>query len=177
LNTWVDKDPKSKYLKNGYKSVVRKWMTKEEIIIKYGNVLTQKDIDDLDDLKSYDFDNHNFIMVSGLNSRCGGTTNRGILDGVGITPDYTTNYMNRKWDLIPVYEVEWIDWIKDGKSYYGNRYVTTRIGSDIYILTGEDETLVRDSDAPNEATLALNGLFYTDGHGAPYSLMLATANL
>ena len=40
LNTWVDKDPKSKYLKNGYKSVVRKWMTSEEIIIKYGNLLS-----------------------------------------------------------------------------------------------------------------------------------------
>jgi hypothetical protein len=27
LNTWVDKDPKSRYMKNAYKAVVRKWMT------------------------------------------------------------------------------------------------------------------------------------------------------
>lgn len=177
LNTWVDKDPKSKYLKNGYKSVVRKWMTSEEIIIKYGNLLSQKDIDDLGNLKDYDYDNRNMILVTGAGARCGDFSNPGILNNVGVFAD---NYdaSNKKWDLIPVYEVEWIDWIKgkDGK-LKGNRYESIRIGSDIYILLGEDTNSVRDMDAPNEITLRLNGMFYTDGHGNPYSLMLKTADL
>lgn len=177
LNTWVDKDPKSKYLKNGYKSVVRKWMTSEEIIIKYGNLLSQKDIDDLGNLKDYDYDNRNMILVTGAGARCGDFSNPGILNNVGVFAD---NYdaSNKKWDLIPVYEVEWIDWIKgkDGK-LKGNRYESIRIGSDIYILLGEDTNSVRDIDAPNEITLRLNGMFYTDGHGNPYSLMLKTADL
>ena len=177
LNTWVDKDPKSKYLKNGYKSVVRKWMTQEEIIIKYGNLLTKKDIDDLGELKDYDYINNNMILVTGSGARCGDYSNPGLLNNTGVHPEDTYNY-NRKFELIPVYEVEWIDWVRtpDGK-IKGNRYETIRIASDIYILLGEDKDAVRDMDATNEITLKLNGMFYTDGHGNPYSLMLKTADL
>ena len=177
LNTWVDKDPKSKYLKNGYKSVVRKWMTQEEIIIKYGNLLTKKDIDDLGELKDYDYINNNMILVTGSGARCGDYSNPGLLNNIGVHPEDTYNY-NRKFELIPVYEVEWIDWVRtpDGK-IKGNRYETIRIASDIYILLGEDKDAVRDMDATNEITLKLNGMFYTDGHGNPYSLMLKTADL
>lgn len=177
LNTWVDKDPKSKYLKNGYKSVVRKWMTQEEIIIKYGNLLTKKDIDDLGELKDYDYINNNMILVTGSGARCGDYSNPGLLNNTGVHPEDTYNY-NRKFELIPVYEVEWVDWVRtsDGK-IKGNRYETIRIASDIYILLGEDKDAVRDMDATNEITLKLNGMFYTDGHGNPYSLMLKTADL
>ena len=177
LNTWVDKDPKSKYLKNGYKSVVRKWMTKEEIIIKYGNLLTKKDIDDLGELKDYDYINNHMILVTGSGARCGDYSNPGLLNNTGVHPEDTYNY-NRKFELIPVYEVEWVDWVRtsDGK-IKGNRYETIRIASDIYILLGEDKDAVRDMDATNEITLKLNGMFYTDGHGNPYSLMLKTADL
>lgn len=177
LNTWIDKDPKSKYLKNGYKSVVRKWMTQEEIIIKYGNLLTKKDIDDLGELKDYDYINNHMILVTGSGARCGDYSNPGLLNNTGVHPEDTYNY-NRKFELIPVYEVEWIDWVRtpDGK-IKGNRYETIRIASDIYILLGEDKDAVRDMDATNEITLKLNGMFYTDGHGNPYSLMLKTADL
>lgn len=177
LNTWVDKDPKSKYLKNGYKSVIRKWMTQEEIIIKYGNLLTKKDIDDLGELKDYDYINNHMILVTGSGARCGDYSNPGLLNNTGVHPEDTYNY-NRKFELIPVYEVEWIDWVRtpNGK-IKGNRYETIRIASDIYILLGEDKDAVRDMDATNEITLKLNGMFYTDGHGNPYSLMLKTADL
>ena len=175
LNTWVDKDPKSQYLKNGYKAVIRKWMTKEEIIMKYGDDLSQDDIDQLDDLKVYDYDNHNYILVSSCGARRGDYSNPGILDGVGVTFDNDNRF--GKWDLIPVYEVEWIDWIKKDNKRIGQRYTVTRIGSDIYILEGEDKNVVRDMDSPNEVTLSINGMYYTDGHGAPYSLMLKTASL
>lgn len=178
LNTWVDKDPKSKYLKNGYKSVVRKWMTPEEIIIKYGDHLTQKDINDLDEMKGFDYDNRHMIMITGLGARCGDFSNPGILDGVGVHPvDYNYDDYTKNWELIPVYEVEWIDWVKENEHRIGKRFESVRIGQDIYILKGEDKTAVRDMDAPNEITLRLNGMFYTDGHGNPYSLMLKTADL
>ena len=179
LNTFVEKDPKSKYLKNGYRSVVRKWMTREEIIIKYGQYLSQDQIDELDDLKKYDYDNRHMIMVAQLGARCGDYSNPGILDGVGVHPDYDYNYdhYTRRWDLIPVYEVEWIDWVKEKDKRVGKRYQSVRIGSDIYIPLGEDKNVVRNMDDPNEVTLSLNGIFYTDGHGNPYSLMLRTADL
>lgn len=178
LNTFVDKDPKSNYVKNGYKSVVRKWMTKEEIIIKYGNDLSQQDIDDLNEMKIYDNDTRNLVLITSAGARCGDYRNAGIIDGVGVHPfNETSMDYNRKWELIPVYEVEWIDYVKKDKKVQSIRYTTTRIGTDIYILTGEDAYRVVDIDSPNAIELSLNGFFYTDGHGAPYSLMLKTADL
>ena len=177
LNTWVDKDPKSRYMKNGYKSVVRKWMTVEEIEIKYGNSLTEKDLKDLRDYKHWDSVGNNFLLITGQEQRCGSIVNPGMLNGIGVHP-YDDDYIfERKWDLIPVYEVEWIDSAKKDGKIVGNCYKVIRIGSDIYILEGEDEDTPRDIDAPNEPRLSINGIWYTNGHGSPYSLMLATADL
>lgn len=179
LNVFTDKDPKSPYIKNSYKAVVRKWMTKEEILIKYGDELSNEDIKSLQDMDidHYDLNNGHYIVIQSLGSRCGDYRNAGLLDGTGVYPMNKTGYPE-KWDMIPVYEVEWIDYEKqkNGK-IKGNRYEVVRIGSEIYILRGEDKNLVRDMDATNEVRLQLNGMYYTDGLGAPYSLMLATTSL
>jgi hypothetical protein len=75
----------------------------------------------------------------------------GITGYAGVHPyddTFSDYYNNRTWDMIPVYEVEWIDWVKDKKGKFkGNRYTVTRIGSDIYILDGEDKDMQRDADA------------------------------
>lgn len=181
LNVWVDKDPKSRYMKNGYKAVVRYWMTPEEIIIKYGDSLTQSDIDSLPQQRGRLENTNHFLLITGQESRCGTLRHSGITGYAGVHPyddDFYSEYSGRKWDMIPVYEVEWIDWVKtkNGK-FKGNRYSVTRIGSDIYILDGEDKDLQRDVDSKNEPRLSINGMWYTNGHGAPYSLILATADL
>jgi hypothetical protein len=44
-------------------------------------------------------------------------------------------------------------------------------------LDADDVMPPRNPDNPNEARLSINGIWYTNGHGAPYSLMLATADL
>lgn len=176
MNTWVDKDPKSRYMKNGHKSVIRKWMTEEEIIIKYGDYLTESDIKELSRYKMHFSENSNFLLITGQESRCGSIKNPGIMHGVGAHPEAVDYMFERQWDLIPVYEVEWIDYKKKDGKYVGVRYHVTRIHSDIYILDGEDEDMPRDIDEQNEARLSVNGIWYTNGHGAPYSLMLATAD-
>lgn len=176
MNTWVDKDPKSRYMKNGHKSVIRKWMTEEEIIIKYGDYLTESDIKELSRYKMHFSENSNFLLITGQESRCGSIKNPGIMHGVGAHPEAIDYMFERQWDLIPVYEVEWIDYKKKDGKYVGVRYHVTRIHSDIYVLDGEDEDMPRDIDEQNEARLSVNGIWYTNGHGAPYSLMLATAD-
>ena len=176
MNTWVDKDPKSRYMKNGHKSVIRKWMTEEEIIIKYGDYLTESDIKELSRYKMHFSENSNFLLITGQESRCGSIKNPGIMHGVGAHPEAVDYMFERQWDLIPVYEVEWIDYKKKDGKYVGVRYHVTRIHSDIYILDGEDDDMPRDIDEQNEARLSVNGIWYTNGHGAPYSLMLATAD-
>lgn len=176
LNTWVDKDPKNKYMKNAYKAVVRKWMTPEEIEIKYGDFLTQKDLKQIKEWKNFYNEETNFALVTGQTSRCG-TQGDGILAGVGVYPFENEKREFRRYDLIPVYDVEWIDSKKEGDKLIGYTYQVTRIGNDIYILEGNNIPMPRDIDAPNEPRLSINGLWYTNGHGSPYSLMLATADL
>ena len=176
LNTWVDKDPKNKYMKNAYKAVVRKWMTPEEIEIKYGDFLTQKDLKQIKEWKNFYNEETNFALVTGQTSRCGAQGD-GILAGVGVYPFENEKREFRRYDLIPVYDVEWIDSKKEGDKLIGYTYQVTRIGNDIYILEGNNIPMSRDIDAPNEPRLSINGLWYTNGHGSPYSLMLATADL
>ena len=174
LNTWVDKDPKSRYMKNGYKAVVRKWMTAEEVEIKYGDYLSDKDLKQIREWKNFYEEDGQYALVTGQSARCGDLN--GIWSGVGVHP-YDSDYMERKWDLIPVYEVEWIDSAQDQAGWIGYCYHVTRIGTDIYILDADDVIMPRNMDSPNEARLSINGIWYTNGHGSPYSLMLATADL
>ena len=166
-------------MKNGYKAVVRKWMTVEEIEIKYGDYLTKKDLDKLRHWKNiYDEgDNARYMLISGQSARCGvtGSGRPGIWADTEVHP--FDDEVQGNWDLIPVYEVEWIDSAKEGGRWIGYTYHVTRIGQDIYVLDADDVMPPRNIDAPNEVRLSVNGIWYTNGHGAPYSLMLATADL
>lgn len=179
LNTWVDKDPKSRYMKHAYKSVIRKWMTIQEIEIKYGDYLSRDDLKDIESWKGFyeNTDPSNYALVTGLQSRCGRAgTNPGILDGVGIHP-LNDDPLEETWDLVPVYEVEWIDSKKENGKWIGYCYHVTRIGQDIYVLDSDEIMMPRNADDPNIPRLSINGIWYTNGHGTPYSLMLATADL
>jgi hypothetical protein len=49
LNTFVDRNPESPYVKNSYRAVVRYWMTKSQILAKYGKELSKKDVEELTD--------------------------------------------------------------------------------------------------------------------------------
>lgn len=161
-------------MKNGYKAVVRKWMTAEEVEIKYGDYLSQKDLKQIREWKNFYEEDGQYALVTGQSARCGDLN--GIWSGVGVHP-YDSDYMERKWDLIPVYEAEWIDSAQDQAGWMGYCYHVTRIGADIYILDADDVMMPRNMDNPNEARLSINGIWYTNGHGSPYSLMLATADL
>lgn len=177
LNTWVDKDPKSRYMKNAYKAVVRKWMTPEEIEIKYGDYLSQKELKEIREWKNFYDEEGNFALITGQTARCG-KLSPGILAGTEVHPfDEDRSEEYRRFDLVPVYEVEWIDSKKEEDKWVGYTYSVTRIGQDIYVLEDNNVSMPRDIDAPNEPRLSINGIWYTNGHGGPYSLMLATADL
>lgn len=177
LNTFVDRNLNSQYLKNSYRAVHRQWLSKYEIMSKYGSSLSKEDIDSLDN--SYaTFSNNNLIMANTLHSRIGCEYPVGILSGVEAYENYTYNTKpSSNIKLYPVYEVEWLDYEKDKDNYITNRYSSVRIGEDIYILTGKDKNIVRSMSKPNECHLTINGIFYSSRSGRPYSLVLATADL
>ena len=113
-------------------------------------------------------------MVSGQGCRYG--TGRGIVDGTMHPIDADEDYY--KWNLIPVYDVEWIDSDKRDGKYVGFCYHVTRIGQDIFVLNPDNDIMMpRAMDEPSIPRLSINGIWYTNGHGGPYSLMLATAHL
>jgi len=169
----VFKNPDSKYMKDGIMSVVRKWLTREEIAIKYGKYLTKDDLKDIETFCGYTDESDRLTWIAAVNSR-GEARTKGILAGVEVTNFYNPDRYS-DIELIPVYEVEWIDY--DPKSEKGKLYNVTRIGADIYVLDGENDYMVRSIDDPDNIRLTLNGLFYTNRTGVPYSLMLATADL
>jgi len=65
LNTWVKKNPNSRYMKDGYYAVVRKWMSAEEIEIKYGNELSDEDLKSLKTYIGHREDNEHYILITG----------------------------------------------------------------------------------------------------------------
>lgn len=171
LNSFIERNPKSIYLKKAFRSVYREWLSKPEILVKYGKLLTKEQIKELDSYK-IDYTGNNLMMIKAVNNRTGALTSEGILAGIDATPLYNES-PSYNMKLYPVYEVEWID-TENGKQW---RYSTVRIGADLYLLEGKDENSIRSIDTPDETCLSMNGIYFTSRIGKPYSLVLETADL
>jgi len=57
------------------------------------------------------------------------------------------------------------------------RHEGVKIGSDIYITRGESENIVRSVNYPSKCRLSVNGMFFLDTNGEPFSLMINTMSL
>mgnify|MGYP003357038975 CR=1 FL=1 len=117
LNTFIDKNPDSIYIKDSYRTVVRYWMTKSQILHKYGRQLKKEDLKIIED-EWKDVDDHSFSYITSTR-----LPNINFIEGnkiVGKPKSETYRY-----NLIPVYEVEWLETDED---FVVNRYSTIRIG-------------------------------------------------
>lgn len=178
INSFIDRNPESPYLKNSSRAVVRKYMTKDQILAKYGDILKKEDLEELDHIQDYSVDGSTTTYLRSYDSVTGNTISDGILGGFEVTPllpfeRNTSKYLR----LFPVYEVEWLKTEKEDGEYIVNRYEGVRIGTGIYIPTGKSKNVIRSIDNPRQCSLSINGLFYSDRNGDPYSLILKTANL
>jgi hypothetical protein len=179
VNTFIDRNPNSPYLKDSQRAVIREYLSKPQILAKYGKYLSEDDLDSLDKEESAAYDSANAVYLRSYDSTVSGSLmSDGILGGFEITPlmpyERTGTTFFR---LYPVYEVQILRTEKEGDDFIMNRYVGTRIGSKIYIPLKKDETVIRSQDNPNICSLSVNGIFYSDRNNEPYSLVLATANL
>ena len=174
LNTFFDKNPESPYIKDSYRVVVRKWMTKTQILNIYGKEMSKEDLDKIKDMWRDQFDTSTYYVRS-FNRGNGEPATDGINAGKEIVPGYPTGpYNTYNYKLVPVYEVEWIETDKD---FVMQRYETIRIGEDIYILRGKNENVIRSKDNPSYCSLSVNGVYFVNRGAEPYSLVLACANL
>lgn len=57
------------------------------------------------------------------------------------------------------------------------RHEGVKIGEEIYICRGESENIVRSISNPKDCTLSINGIFFMDKNGAPFSIVVHTMDL
>lgn len=176
LHTFLDRKFNSKFHKHSPRVVIRDYLTKDEILSEYGKMLSKKDLETLD---STELKSHESTYVRHFQDSLVGVYDPetdGILAGREVTPIYggTTSYGLRRF---PVYDVEWLQVDKEGEDFVTNRYRGIKIGGEIYILIGKVKNVTRTMSDPKSCTLSVNGVFYSDRNGNPFSLILATSTL
>lgn len=178
LNVFADRNPNSVYVKDSYRIVVRRWMTKTEILVKYGDKLDQDAINELEEKSNPALENSYMYVRSFECIPSHAPATDGLEVGKEVVPGfpYDTNFQLRH-HLLPVYEVEWIEHDKEKGRFIQNRYSGVKICDSIYILNGKDDTAIRSKDNPEYCSLSVNGLFFTNNSGQPYSLMGACMHL
>lgn len=174
LNTFPDKNVNSPYIKDSYRIVYREYLSKEEILVKYGSELSSEDIESLEGGK-LDYSRDNVMLMNAINTRIGCFDTDGLEAGIDVAP-IPYSQTSRRVDLYVVYETYWIDYKFENKQRIETVHHVTRIGSDLHIVWDEVNTQ-RSIDNPNECSLPINGLHYMSRTGSPYSLVLATADL
>lgn len=182
LNTFIEKNPNSPYLADSRRAVIRKMMTVESILNEYREDLTTEAISKLKEApKTGEMYSNTYLVRTSTIPPEGSPRpdmSPGILGGLEAYPalptdDRLSNYYNPH--LITVYEVEWLE--VDYKTGYLTRHEGIKIGSDIYITKGESKNIIRTSDYPSRCRLSINGIFFLDNNGDPFSLVTNTMNL
>ena len=107
LHTFIDRNPDSPYLKNSVRGVIRDYLTKDQILAKYGDILKKEDIDSLDGLEDFGVDNVTYVRSYNQSVGDNSIMSDGILGGFEVMPlspfERTTS---KHYRLYPVYEVE-----------------------------------------------------------------------
>ena len=169
LDVFPDLNYNSPYIKDSYRVVIRRVFSRDEILSKYGEKLSKEDISKIKELWKDHLDYSNSVYVRSYVDECGKPLTDGIRAGEEVTPYYNENQYYDK-NLIPIYEVEWIETDKD---FVMQRYSTVRIGTEIYILNGKDENVIRTKDAPKKCSLTVNGVWFNNRGKKPYSMVMA----
>lgn len=172
LNTFIDRNFESPYVKNSYRVVVRHWLTKGQIKNKYGKEMSAADLKTLDEKWDSMYDTAMYYVRMGETN--GLPVTDGLQAGAEVTPGYPTRNHGMWHELIPVYEIEWIETDKD---FIMQRYETVRIGEEIYILRGKSDKVMRSKSNPSYCGLSVNGIYFLNRGIKPYSLVLACAHL
>ena len=166
LNVFPDLNYDSPYINECQKIVVRTYLTRNQILSKYGKDLSKEDVKKIEEMWTDSLETTGSYFVRSYNQD-GTPATDGIRAGEEVTPGYPEQHWYNS-NLIPVYEVEWIE---TDKNFIEQRYSTVRIGSEIYILKGKSEDVIRTKDAPNKATLSVNGVWFNNRGGEPFSMV------
>ena len=188
LDTFIERNPNSFYLNKSRRAVVRRWMNKEQILSEYADDLGRDAIAKLKEMSSSRDQGDRAIVVHSTGPMYANDASLlgspheetpGILAGLEVCPihpwDDTGQYTYLNSDLIEVYECEWMEWDNSQKCMTVHSGV--KIGDSIYITPGEAEYYVKNRSNPKDVSLSVNGMFFNDKNGQPYSIILSTMSL
>lgn len=180
LDTFVERNHNEFYLNKSSRACIRKWMTKEQILVEFNDELDAEAMGLLKNDSSHSKNHTGHVYVRAVNINCEdgiqkSTPTPGILGGLEVHPTRNgidSNYITTS-ELIPVYECEWLEWDNDKLT----RHEGVKIGEEIYIVRGESEYITRSISDPKNCTLSINGIFFNDRNGDPFSLMINTMDM
>lgn len=184
LDTFIERNRNRFYLNHSPRAVIRRYMSVEQIMSEFGSELTKDAKATLKDMgPKVDNSNAIYVRVPSTNfyDDSDGKLNVsqipsvGILGGLEVSPvlPYDADQYSSNHNTITVYECEWLEY--DNGKYY--RHEGVKIGEDIYICRGKAEHTVRSQSNPDYCTLTVNGMFFADKNGQPFSLILQTAQM
>jgi hypothetical protein len=177
INTFIDRNANSPYLKHSQRSVIRHFLTKQQILASYGKYITKEHLAELESAEEHGFSEYTTSYIRSYDGS-DGVESDGILGGFEVAPlNSLDNQSSKYFKTIPVFEVEWLETRKEKDVFVTHRKQGIRISNSIYIELPEDENVVRSMSDPNNCTLSVNGIFFSDRNGDPFSLILSTANL
>ena len=182
IDTFVERNRNSFYLNRSPRAVIRKWMTKEQILIEYGEELSQDAKSKLNDIAGKSTSSGHYIqtrhaVTSVYHSENVVRQSTGILGGMEAIPMYPWNEGFESYSSKPLIEVYECEWIEVDKNNTAVRHEGVKIGSEIYICRGESKNIVRSITDPKDCTLSINGMFFMDKNGSPFSMILNTMDL
>lgn len=186
-NLYVEYRRDQKVYKNASQAVYMRYLTIEEILTKYGNMLTE---DQKKDLLSVEYAKHFLTHEQLMDLSSWQRRTDSHIDDQRI-------YASRRY--LRVYETEWIanNSVKiskeelmrkypfmtsktpfvEGKIWRQDRYQSVRIGTDIYVNMGKSEFVKRSKKDPLRASLSINGASFEIRNGKPYSLVGKTKDV
>lgn len=175
LDTFIERNPNEFYLNKSRRAVVRKYMTLEQILLEYKDELSKDAIAQLKSSYRY-VDNDTYIEApaESITTRSA-PIHAKILGGreASSVRTYDDTYFTLNEDVIPVYYCEWLEFEKDKLT----RHEGIKIGPEVYIVRGENEEIPRSISNPRGCELSINGLFFNDKNGDPFSLIVDTMDL
>lgn len=181
LDTFIERNHNNFYLNKSLRSVIRRYMTPEQILAEFGDELTTEAKSQLknDQVPSGVEGEYRYVHVpetlvyneDSKKAVIAKIPSAGILGGLEVSPvlPYESDVTNMHYSTITVYECEWIEW--DGNKMVKHEGV--KIGEEIYICRG-DVDVIRSMSNPKECTLSVNGMFFSDKNGQPFSLIVNT---
>lgn len=179
LDTFIERNHNDFYLNRSPRAFTRRWLTIDQILNEYDEELTSEARNILlNNTHPSNRDNrHIYVRAAagdGFNKMPRGKS-PGLLGGLEVCPirEIVDPYYNYNANLLPVYECEWIEYEKDKLV----RHEGIKIGEEVYIVRGESNNVVRSISNPKDCTLSINGIFFADKNGSPFSLIVNTMDL